>query len=242
MAESRLSQAGALGPRSASTPQAAGVALRPLQRGQAPAAGGKKKKCYKCGGVGHLQHQCPSRAGTAASRGSQAARCHNDFCQPPAPRRQPAAGGGSRKLPPPRKHHKAGPSERSGQRGSQAASASGAPNTGRKRARDPTTTSRLTPPNKQVIGTTRFSYAMAVEGGKRVVLGSLDGTALTKDDPKLLGDAVNKWTLGALAKMEYHNVPEVFDARPTKLGLEVKTSDYSTSLHTLPSCARPRST
>ncbi len=106
----------------------------------------------------------------------------------------------------------------------------------RKRARDPTTTSEFTPPNKQATRSTRFSYATAVEGGERVVLISLDGTALTKEDPKLLGDAVNKWTLDALAKKEFHNDPKVLDARPTKLGLEVRVN-YSKSAHLVRMCA-----
>ncbi len=53
-------------------------------------------------------------------------------------------------------------------------------------------TSGFTPSNKQATGSTRFSYAAVVEGGERVVLVSLDGTALTKADPRLLGEAVNK--------------------------------------------------
>ena len=53
-------------------------------------------------------------------------------------------------------------------------------------------TSGSTPPNKQATGSTRFSYAAAMEGGKRVVLDSLDGIALTKEDPRLLGEAVNR--------------------------------------------------
>ncbi len=120
--------------------------------------------------------------------------------------------------------------EGGGQPGSQAASTSGTTTTGRKRARDPTTTSGFTPPNKQATGSTRFSYAAAVEGGESVVLVSLDGTALTKEDPRLLGEAVNKWTLDALARKEFHNVPEVLDAKPTKLRLEVRVRD-SKSAH-----------
>ncbi len=96
---------------------------------------------------------------------------------------------------------------------------------GCKRARDPTTTLGFTPPNKQATESTRLSYAAAVEGGKRVVLVSLDRTAVSKEDPRLLGEAVNKWTLGVLAKKEFHNVPEVLDVRPTKLGLGVKVRD-----------------
>ncbi len=64
-------------------------------------------------------------------------------------------------------------------------STSGTANTGRKRARDPMKTSGFTLPKKQVTGSTQFSYAAAVEGGQRVVLVSLDGTALAKEDPKL---------------------------------------------------------
>ncbi len=44
------------------------------------------------------------------------------------------------------------------------------------------------------------------------------------------GEAVNKLTLEALARKEYHNVPEVLDAKPTKLGLEVKVRN-SKSAH-----------
>ncbi len=53
-------------------------------------------------------------------------------------------------------------------------------------------TSGSTLPNKQATGSTQFSYAAAMEGGKRVVLDSLDGIALTKEDPRLLGEAVNR--------------------------------------------------
>ena len=69
-----------------------------------------------------------------------------------------------------------------------------------------------------------------------MVLVSLDGTALTKEDPRLLGEAVNKWTLNALARKEFHNVPEVLDAKPTKLGLEVRVRD-SKSAHLVRMCA-----
>ncbi len=89
---------------------------------------------------------------------------------------------------------------------------------------------------KQADDSTRFSYAAAVEGGKRVVLISLDGTALTKEDPRLLGEAVNTWTLDALAKKEFHNVPEVLDAKPTKLGLEVRVRG-SKAAHVVRICA-----
>ncbi len=75
-----------------------------------------------------------------------------------------------------------------------------------------------------------------MEGDERVVLVSLDGTALTKEDPKLLGEAVNKWTLDALTRKEYHNVPEVLDTRPMKLGLEVRVRD-SKLLHLVRICA-----
>ncbi len=68
------------------------------------------------------------------------------------------------------------------------------------------------------------------------MLVSLDGTALTKEDPRLLGEAVNKWTLDALARKEFHNVPEVLDAKPTKLGLEVTVRD-SQSAHLVRRCA-----
>ncbi len=102
---------------------------------------------------------------------------------------------GDRKLPPPKKqkkHSRPGPTRGGSQRGSQAASTSGASISGRKRRRDPTTTSGLNSPNKQAAGSTQFSYAAAVEGSKGVVLVSLDGTALTKEDPRLLWEAVNK--------------------------------------------------
>ncbi len=49
--------------------------------------------------------------------------------------------------------------------------------------------------------------------------------ALTKEDPKLLGEAINKWTLDALARKEFHDVPEILIARPTELGIEVKVKD-----------------
>ncbi len=68
-----------------------------------------------------------------------------------------------------------------------------------------------------------------------MVLVSLDGTTLTKEDPKLLGEVVNKWTMDALAKKEFHNVPEVIDTMPTKLGLEVRVRD-SKSAHLVRMC------
>ncbi len=147
-----------------------------------------------------------------------------------------SSSGGNWKPPPPKQHLRATTSGGGGQPGSQAASTSGATTAGRKRARDPTATSGFTPPNKQATGSTRFSYASAVEGSKRVVLVSLDGTAPTKEDPRLLDEAVNKWTLDALARKEYHNVPEVLDARPTKLGLKVRVRD-SKSAHLVRMCA-----
>ncbi len=82
----------------------------------------------------------------------------------------------------------------------------------------------------------RFSYAVAVEGGERLVLVSLDGTALTKEDPRLLREAVNKWTLDTLTRKELHNVPEVLNAKPTKLGVEVRVRD-SKSAHLVRMCA-----
>ncbi len=196
---------------------------------------GGAKKCFNCREVGHLQHQCPSRAGATSSRGKQTAGSHYGSSSNVSTAASTSSGG-NKKPPPPKKHPRAGPSRGGGQPGSQAASTSGATTTGRKRARDPTTTSGFTPPNKQATGSTRFSYAAAVEGGERVVLVSLDGTALTKEDPRLLGEAVNKWTLNALARKEFHNVPEVLDAKPTKLGLEVRVRD-SKSAHLVRMCA-----
>ncbi len=187
---------------------------------------GGVKKCFNCRGIGHLQHQCPSKAGAATSRGKQVARGHCGSSSNVSTAASSRSGGNNRKPPPPKQYPRAGTSRGGGQPGSQAASTSGATTAGRKRARDPTATSGFTPPNKQATGSTRFSYAAAVEGGERVVLVSLDGTALTKEDPKLLGEAVNKWTLDALARKEYHNVPEILDARPTKLGLEVRVRDH----------------
>ncbi len=101
----------------------------------------------------------------------------------------------------------------------------GVATTGRKRARDLTASSGLTPPNKQANGSTRFSYAGAVEGGERVVLVSLDCTALTKDDPKSLGEEITKWTLHVLTQKEFHNIQEILEAKPSKLGLDVKVKD-----------------
>lgn len=133
--------------------------------------------------------------------------------------------GGSRRPPPPWKHLQQGPRGGGGQPKSQVASTTGVAWVGRKRARDTTTIMDFTPPNKQATSSTRFSYALAVEGCKRVVLMTLDGSALTKEDPKLLGEDINKWTLDALAKKEFHNVPEILIGRQTKLGLEVKVTD-----------------
>ncbi len=44
-------------------------------------------------------------------------------------------------------------------------------------------------------------------------------------DPKLLGEAINKWTLDVLARKEFHDVCEILIARPTKLGINVKVKD-----------------
>ncbi len=68
------------------------------------------------------------------------------------------------------------------------------------------------------------------------MLVSLGSIALTKENPRHPGKAANKWTLHALAKKEYHNVPEVLDARPTKLGLKVKARNYK-SAHLIRMCA-----
>ncbi len=196
---------------------------------------GGTKKCFNCRGVGHLQHQCPSKAGASANRGKQAAGSHYGSSSNVSTAASTSSGG-NRKPPPPKKYPKAGPSRGGGQPGGQAASTLGTATTGRKRARDTTTTSGFTPPNKQATGSTRYSYAAAEEGAERVVLVSLDGTALTKEDPRLLGEAVNKWTLDVLTKKEFHNVPEILDARPTKLGLEVKVRDHK-SAHLVRMCA-----
>ena len=191
---------------------------------------GGAKQCFNCRGVGHLQHQCPSKVGAASSRGKQAVRGHHGSSSNVSTAAS-GSSGGNRKPPPPKQHPRARTSVGGGQPGSQAASTSGVTTTGRIRA-----TSGFTPPNKQATGSTQFSYAAAVEGGERVVLVSLDGTALTKEDPRLLGEAVNKWTQNALARKEYHNVPEVLDARPTKLGLKVRIRD-SKSSHLVRMCA-----
>ena len=193
------------------------------------------KQCFNCWGAGHVQHQCPSRTGATSSRGKQAARGHYGSSSNVSTAAS-SSSGGNRKPPPPKQHPRARTSGGGGQPSSQAASTSGATTAGRKRARDPTATSGFTPPNKQATGSTRFSYAAAVEGGERVVLVSLDGTALTKEDPRLLGDTVNKWTLDALAKEECHNVPGIIEAKPTKLGLEVRVRD-SESAHLVRMCA-----
>ena len=130
---------------------------------------GGGKKCFNCRGVGHLQHQCPLKVSTTSSRGKQTAGSHYGSSSNVSTAASTSSGG-NRRLPPPKKHPKAGPSSGGGQPGSQAASTSGATTAGCKRARDPTSTSGFTPPNKQATGSTRFSYAEAVEGGERVVL------------------------------------------------------------------------
>ncbi len=68
------------------------------------------------------------------------------------------------------------------------------------------------------------------------MLVSLDSIALTKENPRHPGKAVNKWTLHALPKKENHNVQEVLGARPTKLGLKVKARN-SKSAHLIRMCA-----
>ncbi len=196
---------------------------------------GGTKKCYNFLGVGHLQHQCPLRVGATSSRGKQTERSHYSSSSNVSTAASTRCGG-NKKPPPPKKHPRAGQSRGGGQPGSQAVSTSRATSKGHKRARDPTTMSGFTPPNKQAPGSTRFCYAAAVEGGKQVVLVSLDGTTLTKEDPRLLGEAVYKWTLNALTKKEFHNVPEVLDAKPTKLGQEVRVKD-SQSAHLVRVCA-----
>ncbi len=152
---------------------------------------GGAKQCFNCRGIGHREYQCGSRAGAASIRGKQTARGHYGSSSNVSTTTS-SSSGGNRKPPPPKQHPRPRMSGRGCQPGSKAASISGATTAGRNRARDPTAMSGFTPPNKQATGSTRFSYAVAVEGGKRVVLVSLDGTALTKEDPKLLGKAVNK--------------------------------------------------
>ncbi len=186
-------------------------ARRPSARGQAPAAAAANN-ASTAGGLA-TSSMCPSRTGAASSRGKQAARGHYGSSSNVSTAAS-SSSGGNRKPPPPKQHPRAGTLRRGSQPGGQAASTSGATTAGRKRARDPMATSGFIPPNKQATGSTRFSYAAAVEGGERVVLVSLDGTALTKEDPRLLGEAVNKWTMEALTRKEYHNVPEVLNARP----------------------------
>ncbi len=222
------------------TPPAAEGARRPSARGQTP------------GAAADIAAAAPNSASTAGgwAISSTSVRRRRAQQQTGASRRRgghygsssnvstaaSSSSGGNRKLPPPKQHPRARTSGGGGQPSSQAASTSGATTAGLKRARDPTATSGFTPPNKQAPGSTKFSYAAAVEAGERVVLVSLDKIALTKEDPKLLGEAVNKWTLNALARKEYHNVPEVLDARPTKLGLEVRVRD-SKSSHLVRMCA-----
>ncbi len=106
---------------------------------------GGNKKCFKCQGVGHLQHQCPLIAGAASSRGKQTAGGHYGSSSNVSTAASTSSGG-SRKPPPPKKHPRAGPSGGGGKHGSQAASNSEATTKGCKRARDPTTSSGLTTP------------------------------------------------------------------------------------------------
>ena len=96
---------------------------------------GGVKKCYNCRGIGHLQHQCPSRTGASSGRGRTAGNHHGSSSNVSS---AASSSSGGRKPPPPKKHPGAGPTGGSGQRGSQAASTSGAAIAGRKRARDPT--------------------------------------------------------------------------------------------------------
>ncbi len=64
-------QASTLWPRSVSTPPTTGGTAAP-DAGAGTSLGGAKQ----CRGIGHLQNQCPSRAGAASSRGKQTARGH----------------------------------------------------------------------------------------------------------------------------------------------------------------------
>ena len=58
-----------------------------------------------------------------------------------------------------------------------------------------------------------------------MVLVSLDSAVLNKEDTKSLGEAINRWTLDMLINKEFHNVPEILEAKPAKLVLVVKVKD-----------------
>ncbi len=185
------SWAGALGPRSVMMLPIARGARRLSTRGQVPATAAPRSASTAGGlatsNTSARRWRAPHRVMAYRQR-----RLTTAPRQMSAPRHPPAAGGNNKRPPPPKKPPRAGPSRGGGQPRNQFAFTSGATTTGRKRARDPTMTSGSTPPNKQATGSTRFSYAAAMEGGKRVVLDSLDGIALTKEDPRLLGEAVNR--------------------------------------------------
>ncbi len=143
------SQAGALGQRSAMTPPAAGGTTG-VGAGADTSCGGAKQ-CFNCRGIGHLQHQCPSKAGAASSRGKQAARGHYDSSSNVS-NAASSSSGGNRKPPPPKQHPRARTSGGGGQPSSQGASTSGATTAGRKRARDVGLHSPLTSRRQEAPG------------------------------------------------------------------------------------------
>ncbi len=109
---------------------------------------GGAKKCFNCRGVGHVQHQCPSRAGAMLSRGKQAVGSH--YYSLSNVRTAASTGsGGNKKPPPPKKHPRVGPSRGGVSLAARPRLPPGATTTGRKRASDPTTTSGFTPPRSR---------------------------------------------------------------------------------------------
>ncbi len=73
-----------------------------------------------------------------------------------------------------------------------------------------------------------------------MVLVNLDGTALTQDDPKLMGKAINKWTLEALTKNEFHDVPEGLSQRRSYRCWRGPSGDLVASCMETPTPISPR--
>ena len=79
---------------------------------------GGSNKCFNCRGIGHLQHQCPSRAGATLSRGRQTAGSHHGSLSNVSTVASTSSRGNNRKKPPPpKKHPQAGPSRGGNQPG-----------------------------------------------------------------------------------------------------------------------------
>ena len=179
-------------------------------------AGVNSGACFSCGGMGHKKAVCPNNKGSAGTSAgaSTPARRTTAGKKPPPPRGPPASNTGA-------KNSGSSASTTTSVTGGSTANTSST--TGRKRGRDTSNKSGLTPPTK--MANTRFSYASAANGGQRVVLVRLDGTTLMKADATALGGRVNQWSLEMASRKDFHEIPEISEVRATTLGLEVTTQD-----------------